>query len=470
MTFTTRHQRSARGLAAALTLALFIVIAAPAAAFHQAGADGAPGAPPADTTTATQVDPVTIDLVSFDPVTIPMEELRIRLRPMRQEQLEAEAARYLELIQARAEQAAQLDLAARAATGRQQEELVQRSTALKSEQAALIDRARLVLALLEIRGGDVKTDRAYIDSLGGGLLDDLRGITSGDRNAFSVAWQAFRTWLVSAEGGWALLRNLALFFATLIVAWFVARIVSRILRRSLSRFSGTSALLRDFLASITSKVIMVIGLIVAISMLGFDITPLAAAIGAAGLVIGLALQGTLSNFASGILILLYRPFDIGDVIEAGGTAGKVEAMNMLTSTVVSGDNRRIIVPNNAIWNGTIINVTGKPTRRVDLTFSIAYGDDVERAQAVLEDMVRRHPLVLTDPAPTVRLHELGESSVNFIVRPWVKTADYWTVYWDLTRDIKKRFDAESITIPFPQRDVHLHYADASRPRETAATG
>jgi small conductance mechanosensitive channel len=181
-----------------------------------------------------------------------------------------------------------------------------------------------------------------------------------------------------------------------------------------------------------------------------------ALIGGAAFVVGLALQGTLSNFAQGLIILAYQPFDVGHVIEAGGVTGTVESMNMLSTTIRTGDNKVVIVPNGKIGGDTITNATASATRRVDLTFGIGYGDDLDKAQAVLERVVREHPLVLAEPAPVIKLHELADSSVNFVVRPWTKTADYWTVYWDLIKGVKQAFDREGISIPFPQRDVHLH--------------
>jgi small conductance mechanosensitive channel len=195
--------------------------------------------------------------------------------------------------------------------------------------------------------------------------------------------------------------------------------------------------------------------VVAASAVGVDTGPLLAMIGATGLVIGLALQGTLSNFASGILILLTRPFDVGDVVDAGGVFGKVEAMNLVSTTILTFDNQLMLVPNNQIWNSVITNVTGKDTRRVDLTFGIAYTSEIAKATDILEELLSTHPKTLDDPAPVVRVHELADSSVNLIARPWVRTADYWDVYWDLMRQVKERFDEEGVNIPFPQRDLHI---------------
>jgi len=182
-------------------------------------------------------------------------------------------------------------------------------------------------------------------------------------------------------------------------------------------------------------------------------------------VLGFALQDSLSNFAAGAMILIYRPFDVGDVIEAAGIAGKVSRMSLVSTTILTFDNQTLIVPNNKIWGDVIRNVTAQTIRRVDLVFGIGYADDVEHAESVFRDVVAKHEKVLADPKPTVKLHALGESSVDFIVRPWCRKEDYWDVYWDLTREVKLRFDREGISIPFPQRDVHV-FAESSSQNET----
>ena len=209
------------------------------------------------------------------------------------------------------------------------------------------------------------------------------------------------------------------------------------------------------LVGTVQRVTVLVGLVVGVSMLGVNIGPLLAMIGAAGLVIGLALQGTLSNFASGILILMNRPYDVGHVINAGGVLGKVEAMNLVSTSILTFDNQLMLVPNNQIWNGVITNVTGKPTRRVDLTFGIGYSDDAEKAMRIIGEVIAAHPKVHADPAPVIRVHELADNSVNMIARPWAATSDYWEVHWDVIAGVKARFDEEGINIPFPQRDVHI---------------
>jgi small conductance mechanosensitive channel len=183
---------------------------------------------------------------------------------------------------------------------------------------------------------------------------------------------------------------------------------------------------------------------------------LLAGLGIAGFIVGFALQDTLSNFASGLMILIYRPFDVGDFVDAGGITGKVDRMSLVNSTFKTLDNQVIVVPNNMIWQQVITNLTAQTTRRVDLTFGISYSDDIDKAKAILLDVVEHHASCLKTPEPNIRVGALGESSVDIICRPWVRTVDYWETYWDLIEAVKKRFDEEGITIPFPQRDMHMH--------------
>lgn len=182
--------------------------------------------------------------------------------------------------------------------------------------------------------------------------------------------------------------------------------------------------------------------------------------GAAGLAVGLALQGSLANFAAGVLILIFRPFRVGDFVEVAGVSGVVQKIQIFTTELHSPDNKKIIVPNGGVISGNITNYSANDTRRVDLMFGIGYGDDIDTAKAVLESVVAAEAKILTDPAPTVAVVELADSSVNLVCRPWVKTADYWDVYFNITEAAKKALDAKGISIPYPQRDLHLYHAGA----------
>jgi small conductance mechanosensitive channel len=330
------------------------------------------------------------------------------------------------------------------------EQLLVSINKLREEQTALIDRFNAVLTALKDKGGDIEEYEQYVAAVSGLSLgmQDIK-----DVSAFRIiVWG----WLKSTEGGLRWLRNIAFFIITLLVFYALACAAGRVTHKTVSASKKFSDLLKDFFVNATRKAVMLIGIIVALSMLDVDIAPFLAGLGVAGFVLGFALQGTLSNFASGLMILIYRPYDVGQIIETSGVKGTVDSMNLVSTTIKTFDNQIVIVPNGEIWGGVITNVTGCDTRRVDMVFGISYSDDIAKAAQVLEDIVSKHELVLAEPQPVIRLHELADSSVNFVCRPWVKTADYWTVYWDVTRTVKERFDAENISIPFPQQDVHLH--------------
>ena len=370
---------------------------------------------------------------------IPVEELGQRLRPLTLEELEAEKTVALGLLKDVSTRFIEADLAGNDET----------ATELSELRTSLVLRINRLLMAVERKGGDVANDRKYVEVASG-------GITEADFTDIGGMTKSAKDWLVSEDGGIRVGLAIVRFIVIMIITWIVARIVSRLVKRSLRKFDRGSELLRVFLVNLARKVIMLLGLIIAVTALGVNTAPLLAAIGAAGLVIGLALSDTLSNFAAGILILLYQPYDIDDVIEGGGTSGKVKSMNLVSTTMTTPDNQEIIVPNSSIWGGTIVNVTANDTRRVDLVMGCGYDDDLDRAQAVLLEVVAAHPLVLKSPEPVVQVSELADSSVNFVVRPWSKTSDYWTVYWDLHKQVKQRFDEEGIAIPYPQRDIHVH--------------
>ena len=293
-------------------------------------------------------------------------------------------------------------------------------------------------------------------------LFSVSGDITQDVLNFNVASSLIEDWMNVAkdqalDNGPSVTFKIVVFTLIIFLSSLVAKVVTRIATKAVSssklRFSK---LLQDFFISLSSKAIFAIGLLVALSQLGFELGPLLAGFGIAGVIIGFALQDTLSNFASGMMILIYRPFDVGDLINAAGVTGRVSHMSLVSTTIKTLDNQRLIVPNNKIWGDTINNITAEHQRRVDLVFGISYSDNIEHAETILKDIVEQHPKVQATPEPIVKLHTLGESSVDFIVRPWVSPDDYWDVYWDITRAVKMRFDAEGISIPFPQRDVHIY--------------
>lgn len=257
-----------------------------------------------------------------------------------------------------------------------------------------------------------------------------------------------------------LIFKLLLFIAIILAFRWLKKLTRKMVKRAVSSPNlQLSRLIQDFFTSMSGNVVFAIGLLIALSQVGVDLTPILTGFGVAGLVIGFALQDTLSNFASGMMLLIYRPFDEGDFVEAGGVSGKVAHMSLVNTTIKTFDNQVIIVPNSKIWGDIIKNITHERVRRVDMVFGIGYNDDIALAETVLADIVLSHSLVLKNPETTIKLHTLNTSSVDFIVRPWVKTEDYWDVYWDITREVKLRFDKEGLSIPFPQQDVHLHMVD-----------
>ena len=339
------------------------------------------------------------------------------------------------------------------------EQLLEYINYLRTQQTILTDRSNLVIAEWEKKGGDVIESRQYISAISGIKVD----VTDAE-----ATWKTLSGWVTSEEGGQRWMKNIGIFLVTLLVFYFLSKLAVRGTRKLFAKTVNTSQLLEDFMIVTVRRLVIAIGFLVALTTLEVNVGPLLAVIGAAGFVVAFALQDSLGNFASGILILLFRPFDVGDLVEIGGIQGRVKSVNLLSVQIFTPDNQMVIVPNNNVWGSSITNVTGSDTRRVDLIFGISYDDDIEQAQGIMEDIVRHHPLVLKDPEPVIAVHELADSSVNFICRPWVKTEDYWTVYWDLTRAVKQRFDAEGVSIPYPQQDVHHYNVAPARPVTTPA--
>lgn len=236
---------------------------------------------------------------------------------------------------------------------------------------------------------------------------------------------------------------------------WLAKVIVKLMHRVMAR-ANIDPTLSKFLGSIVYALLLISVAIAALDELGVNTTSLLALLGAAGLAVGLAVKDSLANFAAGVMLIMFRPFKIGDYIEAGGTAGTVEHIKVFSTILLTPDNREITVPNGAIFGGKIVNVSARPTRRVDLVFGIGYSDDIEKARALITKVMSEDTRILNDPAPAVSLAELADSSVNLNVRPWVNNADYWAVRSDLLEKIKLIFDQNGISIPFPQRDVHLY--------------
>jgi small conductance mechanosensitive channel len=254
--------------------------------------------------------------------------------------------------------------------------------------------------------------------------------------------------------------NIALAAAIFIVGRQVVKWLMNLIGRLL-RKTKMDLMLINFISSIVHALLLLFVVVAALGQLGVDTTALIALIGAAGLAIGLSLQDSLKNFAAGVMLIIFRPFKTGDFVEAGGVSGVVEQITIFNSVFRTGDNREIILPNGKIYADKIINFSKRETRRVDMVFSISYGDDLLKAKNILLQILQQDERVLKDPAPVVTVAALGDSSVDFNVRPWVKNADYWPVLWDTTEKVKLEFDRNGISIPFPQMDVHLHSKTAA---------
>lgn len=237
-------------------------------------------------------------------------------------------------------------------------------------------------------------------------------------------------------------------------SWII-KLIDRVLEKSMG-FRKWDESLEKFLLSIIRISLKIILIITVATMIGIEMTSFIALIGAAGLAVGLALQGSMSNFAGGVLILLFKPFKIGDFIEGNGRLGTVKEIQIFSTILKTPDNKTIIVPNGVLSNGDIVNFSTEDTRRVDLTFGIGYDDDLRKAKDILNGLIKDDSRIMSDPEPFVRVGELGDSSVNFTVRVWTKSEDYWGVFFDLTEKVKLAFDEQGISIPYPQRDVHIY--------------
>ncbi len=262
-----------------------------------------------------------------------------------------------------------------------------------------------------------------------------------------------REWALESGPGvlWSVVSALLIF----LVGRIIAQIIRGVVRRVMTRAKAASILV-SFVGQLTYVALMIFVLLAALSRLGVNLTSAVAVLGAGALAIGFALQGSLANFAAGILLVIFRPFKIGDFVQGAGESGTVEEITLFTTQIVTPDNRTVIVPNAHITGGNIVNYSAKGTRRVDLVVGIAYESDVAKAKEVIQDELARDQRILADPAPTVAVVDLADSSVNLVVRPWTNAQDYWAVYFDTLESVKRRLDLEGITIPFPQQDVHVY--------------
>jgi len=401
-----------------------------------------------DETAREATDPPTYPSRLDDP-DIGLDEFRLRLLPLTADELEplAEAwrDRAKDATQAVVEKMVEIRDEGSDATEAQKQV---RST-LVDQRKAIFDRYAAVVSSLEAKGGApdlVSQLRTYQKAI---TVEEKANLTPAEIMDHTLDW------MLSPEGGIQFALRVAVVVGSFLGLLVVARIVRRWARRVFERVPTLSKLLQGFLAMAVYWITLAIGLMVVLAALGVNITPLFALVGGASFIIAFAMQDTLGNLAAGLMIMINRPFDEGDYVTIGGKGGTVRKVSVVATTIATPDNQVIIIPNSKVWGDVITNVTASDTRRVDMVFGIGYEDSIEKAQQVLERVVFEHPKILSDPEPLIRVNELAESSVNFIVRPWVKAEDYWDVYWDLTAKVKEVFDANGLTIPFPQTEMRI---------------
>lgn len=374
--------------------------------------------------------------------TVSKKVLTFRFDPMTKEELEAEVDSWLALLKQKSEQISQLEIDA-IEGGTDTDNSLE---TLKKEKDEIIERTKLAIDALELKGGDVDTAIKYVAA----VTEIKAGVGDIEGKLFSL-----KDWLTSRDGGVKIAIHILQFIGVMVIFWIIAFVASRVIRRAIEKQQQFSELLKDFINKTSRRLILFIGLIVALGTIGVNVGAALALIGGSAFIVGLALQDTLSNFANGVMLLIYRPFDVGSAVEVGGIKGKVASVSMVSTTILTFDNQKVLVPNKKVWGEVITNITGMTNRRVDLVFGIGYDDDISKAQEIIERAVAENELILDDPEPNIGVHELGDSSVNFRCWAWAKTDDYLTARTHLMRTVKEQFDAAGISIPFPQRDVHL---------------
>lgn len=417
-------------------------------------ADTAGQEAPANSTVADKADaelPAHVTKPEID-----IEELEFRLVPMTKGELKLLAEKWLQIVKSKTEEVMEAQVTVANTKGVVEDAVREKLTQIDSERNQLFDKYSSVLNAWEKKGGDAKAIadyRAYRNSI---IVEETRTADFETLVARALAW------LTDEDGGIQLAKDIGIIVVAFLGLLIAAGLVRRFAQRWIGHVPNISKLLQAFLIGVIYWLVLAFGLMVVLSALGVDITPLFALIGGASFIIAFALQDTLGNLASGLMIMTARPFDEGDYVDVGGTSGTVKTVNIVSTTVITPDNQVIVIPNKNVWGNVITNVTASDTRRVDLVFGTSYDDPIPETLRVLEETVAAHPLVLKEPEPTIRLHELANSSVNFICRPWVQTSDYWTVYWDLMRQVKERFDGAGISIPYPQQDVHVKSSSKTR--------
>ena len=326
-------------------------------------------------------------------------------------------------------------------------------------------RLRGVVEQLQRLDGDTLEMRRTLIEVRGSLALSLVD-TAMINVLYAEITEKFEAWLASS--GAATMISALLFVLILIASRWLAGVARRVTERALRHSDQSiSQLLKETMISMAGTIVFLLGLLVALSQIGVSVAPMIAGLGVVGFIVGFALQDTLANFASGAMILAYRPFDTGDFISAADVEGEVRKMNLVNTTIVTIENKVLIIPNSKIWGGVILNFTGQNLRRTDIIYSVSFEDDLDKVQGILEELVASDERFLQTPEPVIRVKRLGDYSIDFLVRAFVKTGEFWESVWALNKAVKQRFDAEGITIPFPQRDVRMVPTDARAPERAS---
>lgn len=378
------------------------------------------------------------------------QSLSILMVPLTAAELSEVATAWQGNVHAQLDEMAKLNLAILKADDAEADTLRTQLSNMATEQFALQGKYEDVLKAWKQKGGSTEDLASHTDYLLGLRTSSLKSIDP------ETLARTIGNWVISRDGGLGILLKIGGLLIAVWVLAFIARFVRRVTQRGLEKVPNLSNLLKGFILTVVYWLSFAIGIMFVLATFGVDVGPLFALVGGLSFILAFALQDTLGNLASGLMIMVLKPFDTDDYIHTAGTSGVVVDMSIISTKIRTFDNQIIVIPNSKIWGDVITNVNASDTRRVDMVFGIAYSDSADHAIGILKKLLSANELVLSDPKAEVFVGELADSSVNIFCRSWVKTEDYWTVYWDMLARAKTAFEAEGISIPFPQRDVYVH--------------
>lgn len=402
-----------------------------------------------------------LEALTADNPEIPSDQLKVLLKPLTQEQLQAEADAWFLLLQQKAQEISDLEYAIKVQeeeiggdVDTQKEEQVVTATRLKTEQTNLASRLNTVLEDLEAKGGDPKTYQQYVSAVSGLEFDITNTEGLGLR---------FTTWLQSEEGGIKLGLNLLKFFGILIVTVIVAPRLGKVTDHALARVSNISTLFRGFVVMVVNRSVLVVGALLAIASLGVNLGPILAVVGGASFVLAFALQSNLGNFASGLMLLINKPFDVGDEVKVAGYWAYVDSISLANTKLKAFNGSMITLPNNTVWGGDIINYTHGEIRKQMIPINIKFEQDMNQVYQMWMDITSSHPKVLKDPAPGwFPYNSSYEYYISVSLSAWTTKDDYWEVYVDLIKELQKRIEELNIQLAAPQQEIKL----AQYPKKT----